>query len=60
MNSPLREAVKRLLEARAIQMVTSEEWNAVADALEKETGERVEWRTQDELSEENEESQRIQ
>lgn len=58
MKSPLTEAVKRLLEARNIQMVTSEEWDAVAAALKQETGEYIEWRTQDELPDKEPESTR--
>jgi len=38
-----------LLEARNIQMVTSEEWENLAKAVEAESGEQIEWRTHDEI-----------
>jgi hypothetical protein len=38
-----------LLEARAVQMITQAEWEALAQALKEETGQYVEWRTGDEL-----------
>ncbi len=34
---------------RNIGMVTSEEWENLAKAVEAESGERVEWRTHDEI-----------
>ncbi len=51
MNSKLVTAAVKLLEARSNQMVTEEEWEAVAQALKEETGEYVQWRTYDELPE---------
>jgi hypothetical protein len=38
-----------LLEARSLGMLTSQEWERLARAVESESGERVEWRTHDEL-----------
>ena len=45
----LAVAVANLLMARADGMVTREEWENLAKALQKETGETVEYRTRDEL-----------
>ena len=42
-------AAINLLEARANQMVTAEEWEALAQAVKEETGQYVEWRNWDEL-----------
>lgn len=38
-----------LLEARNVDMVTSEEWEKLAKAVEAQSGKRVEWRTDDEI-----------
>jgi hypothetical protein len=45
----LLTAAINLLEARANQMVTAEEWEALAQAVKEETGQYVEWRNWDEL-----------
>ena len=49
--SPLVEAAVALIEARNISMVTSEEWENLTKAVETESGEKVEWRTDDEFAE---------
>ena len=49
--SPLVEAAVALIEARNISMVTSEEWENLTKAVETESGEKVEWRTDDEIAE---------
>jgi hypothetical protein len=49
--SRLAEAATNLLDARARQMVTADEWDALAAALKVTTGEQIEWRTQDEIDE---------
>lgn len=48
-NKTVINAMRALLGARSNQMLTVDEWEAVAGALEQETGERVEWRTADEM-----------
>lgn len=57
MTKPNKSAVVtaaiRLLEARADNMVTAEEWQNLAAAVESETGEQVEWRMGDELKDRN-------
>lgn len=47
--SPLLGAAITLIDARRVGMVTSEEWEHLAKAVEAESGERVEWRTHDEI-----------
>jgi len=47
--SPLLNAAVALLESRSVQMLTFEEWENLANAVEAESGERVEWRTHDEI-----------
>jgi hypothetical protein len=47
--SPLVQAAIALMEARNIGMVTSEEWENLAKAVEEESGEKIEWRTHDEV-----------
>ena len=47
-NKPVTAAIN-LLEALATQMVTETEWEALAQAVEEETGQYVEWRNWDEL-----------
>jgi hypothetical protein len=42
-------AAINLLEARAVQMITEAEWEALAQAVKEETGQYIEWRTGDEL-----------
>jgi hypothetical protein len=37
------------MEARNIGMVTSEEWENLAKGVEAEFGEKIEWRTHDEI-----------
>jgi hypothetical protein len=39
------------MEARNIGMVTSEEWENLAKAVEAESGGKIEWRTHDEIAE---------
>jgi hypothetical protein len=48
--SPLVQAAIALMEARNIGMVTSEEWENLAKAVEAESGEKIEWRTDDEIA----------
>ena len=38
-----------LMEARGVGMVTEEEWANLANAVEAESGQKIEWRTHDEL-----------
>lgn len=52
--SPLLQAAIALMEARNIGMVTSEEWETLAKAVQAESGEKVEWRTHDEIDDEAE------
>ena len=47
--SALLGAAIALLEARNIGMVTVEEWENLAKAVEADSGQKIEWRTQDEL-----------
>lgn len=47
-DNKLVTAAISLLEARANQMVTAEEWEALAQAVKEENGQYVEWRTADE------------
>jgi hypothetical protein len=49
MDNKLLTAAINILEARANQMVTAEEWKALAQAVKEETGQYVEWRNRDEL-----------
>jgi hypothetical protein len=49
MDNKLLTAAINLLEARANQMVTETEWEALAQAVKKETGQYVQWRNWDEL-----------
>jgi hypothetical protein len=51
MDNKLVTAAVRILEARSNQMVTEEEWDALAEAVREETGAYVQWRTLDELPE---------
>ncbi len=48
-HTELVTAAINLLEARAIQMLTETEWEALAQAVWEETGQYVQWRTWDEL-----------
>jgi hypothetical protein len=48
--SPLLQAAIALMEARNVGMVTSEEWENLAKAVEAESGEQIEWRTDDEIT----------
>ena len=50
MNNKLVTAAVKLLEARSNQMVTEEEWEALAQAVKEETDQYVQWRTYDELA----------
>jgi hypothetical protein len=47
-DNKLLTAAINLLEARANQMVTAEEWEALAQAVMEENGQYIEWRTADE------------
>jgi len=38
-----------LMDARSVGMVTEEEWANLANAVEAESGQKIEWRTHDEL-----------
>jgi hypothetical protein len=46
----LLTAAINLLEARSLRMITEAEWEALAQAIEEQTGQRIEWRTTDELT----------
>jgi hypothetical protein len=48
-DNTLATAAINLLEARANQMVTAAEWEALAQAVEETTGQYIQWRTWDEL-----------
>jgi hypothetical protein len=48
--SPLLQAAVALIEARNLGMVTAEEWENLAEAVEAESGEKIEWRTVDEIA----------
>jgi hypothetical protein len=50
MNSALLTSAIRLLEARTNMMLTKDEWEALAQAVQGETGRYVQWRTDDELN----------
>jgi hypothetical protein len=47
--SAVLQAAIALMEARNIGMVTAEEWTNLANAVEAESGQKIEWRTHDEL-----------
>ena len=47
--SALLQAAMALMEARSVGMVTEEEWANLANAVEAESGQKIEWRTHDEL-----------
>jgi hypothetical protein len=47
--SAVLHAAIALMEARNIGMVTSEEWENLAKAVEAESGQKIEWRTHDEI-----------
>jgi hypothetical protein len=48
--SPLLVAVRDLMEARANQMLTNAEWEALSDCVFDELGEFIKWETPDELA----------
>lgn len=48
--SPLLQAAIALMEARNVGMVTSEQWENLAKAVEAESGEKIEWCTDDEIA----------
>jgi len=48
--SLLFQAAIALMEARNLGMITSEGWENLAKAVESESGEKVEWRTHDEIA----------
>ena len=47
--SAVLQAAIALMEARNIGMVTSEEWEKLAKAVKAESGQKIEWRTHDEI-----------
>ena len=47
--SAVLQAAMALMEARGVGMVTEEEWANLANAVEAESGQKIEWRTHDEL-----------
>ena len=48
--SALLHAAIALIEARSVGMVTADEWTNLAHAVETESGQKIEWRTHDELA----------
>ena len=50
-NDKLLAAARNMLESRETGMLTTGEWENLADAVKEVTGQWVEWRTQDELDE---------
>ena len=50
MTNELLTAATQLLEARAVMQLTEDEWEALAQAVKDETGEYIQWRTDDELN----------
>ena len=47
--SAVLKAAISLMEARNVGMVTSEEWEKLAKAVKAESGQKIEWRTHDEI-----------
>ena len=47
--SAVLQAAMALMDARSVGMVTEEEWANLANAVEAESGQKIEWRTHDEL-----------
>jgi hypothetical protein len=47
--SPLLQAAIALMQARNVGMVTAEEWEKLAKAVKAESGQKIEWRTRDEI-----------
>jgi hypothetical protein len=47
--SAVLQASMALMDARSVGMVTEEEWTNLANAVEAESGQKIEWRTHDEL-----------
>jgi hypothetical protein len=47
--SAVLNAAISLMEARNVGMVTSEEWEKLAKAVKAESGQKIEWRTHDEI-----------
>jgi hypothetical protein len=47
--SVVLQAAIALMEARNVRMVTPEEWKKVAKAVQAECGQKIEWRTHDEI-----------
>jgi hypothetical protein len=47
--SSVLQAAIALMEARNVGMVTSEEWQNLAKAVKAESGQKIEWRTHDEI-----------
>jgi hypothetical protein len=47
--SSVLQAAIALMEARNIGMVTSEEWQNLAKAVKAESGQKIEWRTHEEI-----------
>ena len=50
MTNELLTAATQLLEARAVMQLTEDEWEALAQAVKDETGQYIQWRTDDELN----------
>jgi hypothetical protein len=50
MTNELLTAATQLLEARAVTQLTEDEWEALAQAVKDETGQYIQWRTDDELN----------
>lgn len=57
-NTSLVEAAIALMEGRSVGMVTAEEWTNLAHAVEAESGQKIEWRTHDELADAEERANR--
>jgi hypothetical protein len=47
--SAVLQAAIALMDARSVGMVTEEEWTNLAKAVEAESGQKIEWRTHDEI-----------
>jgi hypothetical protein len=47
--SSVLQAAIALMEARNVGMVTPEEWKKLAKAVQAECGQKIEWRTHDEI-----------
>jgi hypothetical protein len=47
--SAVLKAAIALMQARNVGMVTAEEWEKLAKAVKAESGQKIEWRTRDEI-----------